>query len=154
MLPKIVTALGLPDELLDEVTQSLLEMLDLCVHLLSPRGIGATLVWRIVESAVMGDVSNNPSEPPTTLPTSSGPSIDTRSLPCWRRWMGMLRVEAGRVLNYWAMLDPSAEAKKLVAEMGGTRHTSAKRYSYDEPGSIVVVVSEDGPVTIFSDSAQ
>ena len=59
----------------------------------------------------------------------------------------------GEVLNYWAMLDPTAGAKRLVAEMGGTRHTSAKRYSYNEPGSIVVVVSEDGPVTIFSDGA-
>ena len=29
------------------------------------------------------------------------------------------------------------------------RHTAARRYSYDDPGATVIVVSEDGPVTVF-----
>ncbi len=29
------------------------------------------------------------------------------------------------------------------------RHTSARRYSYDDPQATVIVVSEDGPVTVL-----
>ena len=31
----------------------------------------------------------------------------------------------------------------------GTRHTSARRYSFDDPTATVIVVSEDGPVTVL-----
>src|SRR5262249_47191678 len=31
----------------------------------------------------------------------------------------------------------------------GMRHLSAARYTFDQPGSVAVVVSEDGPVTVF-----
>jgi DNA integrity scanning protein DisA with diadenylate cyclase activity len=29
------------------------------------------------------------------------------------------------------------------------RHRSAARYTYDHPDAVAVVVSEDGPVTVF-----
>jgi DNA integrity scanning protein DisA with diadenylate cyclase activity len=29
------------------------------------------------------------------------------------------------------------------------RHRSAARYTFDQPGAVAVVVSEDGPVTVF-----
>jgi hypothetical protein len=35
--------------------------------------------------------------------------------------------------------------------MGGTRHTSAARHTYDCPDVLAFVVSIDGPVTVFSD---
>ena len=31
----------------------------------------------------------------------------------------------------------------------GTRHTSALRYSYDDPTATLIVVSEDGPVSVL-----
>ena len=46
-------------------------------------------------------------------------------------------------------LVPSASAEASVDALGGTRHTSGRRYSYDEPHATVVVVSEDGPVTVL-----
>ena len=46
-------------------------------------------------------------------------------------------------------LIPSASAEESVGALGGTRHTSARRYSADDPEAIVVAVSESGPVTIF-----
>ena len=36
-----------------------------------------------------------------------------------------------------------------IAPFRGTRHTSARRYSADDPGATVIVVSEDGPVTVM-----
>lgn len=55
---------------------------------------------------------------------------------------GTLRLMGVRLL-------PSVEAERDVRPIGGTRHTSARRYSYDEPTAIVIAVSEDGPVTVF-----
>ena len=46
-------------------------------------------------------------------------------------------------------LGSSAQAESAVAAMSGMRHTSALRYSYDDPYAVVIVVSEDGPVTLM-----
>jgi hypothetical protein len=46
-------------------------------------------------------------------------------------------------------LIPSAHAEMSIAPFRGTRHTSARRYSADDPGATVIVVSEDGPVTVM-----
>lgn len=46
-------------------------------------------------------------------------------------------------------LGPSTEAQAEVAAMSGMRHTSALRYSFDDPHAVVIVVSGDGPVTLM-----
>ena len=45
-------------------------------------------------------------------------------------------------------------ARDALEVTGGTRHTSARCYSYDEPRTLVITVSEDGPVTVFSHGAK
>ena len=45
-------------------------------------------------------------------------------------------------------LVPSVAAEAGVGGYRGTRHTSARRYSFDDPKATVIVVSEDGPVTV------
>lgn len=40
-------------------------------------------------------------------------------------------------------------AEAEVDAYGGTRHTAARRYSFDDPDATVIVVSEDGPVTVM-----
>jgi DNA integrity scanning protein DisA with diadenylate cyclase activity len=37
--------------------------------------------------------------------------------------------------------------------LGGTRHTSGRRYSYDDPFATVIAVSEDGPVSVLRNGA-
>jgi DNA integrity scanning protein DisA with diadenylate cyclase activity len=46
-------------------------------------------------------------------------------------------------------LVPSNTAELAVDALGGTRHTSGRRYSYDDPLATVIVVSEDGPVSVL-----
>jgi DNA integrity scanning protein DisA with diadenylate cyclase activity len=46
-------------------------------------------------------------------------------------------------------LVPSNEAEETVEPIRGTRHTSARRYSRDDPLATVIAVSDDGPVTVF-----
>jgi DNA integrity scanning protein DisA with diadenylate cyclase activity len=50
-------------------------------------------------------------------------------------------------------LVPSNEAEQNVDAFGGTRHTSARRYSHDDPLATVIVVSEDGPVSVLRNGA-
>lgn len=55
----------------------------------------------------------------------------------------------GTLRHIGVRLIPSLESERSVAALGGTRHTSARRYSADDGAAIVVVVSDDGPVTVF-----
>jgi DNA integrity scanning protein DisA with diadenylate cyclase activity len=55
----------------------------------------------------------------------------------------------GTLCQLGVRLVPSLDAEDRVDPLGGTRHTSARRYSYDDPSALVVVISEDGPVTVF-----
>jgi hypothetical protein len=63
-------------------------------------------------------------------------------------------VEAtGTVTHLNVGLVPSPESIATVPAVRGTRHTSARRFSFDEPRAIVAVVSQDGGVTVYSDGA-
>lgn len=55
----------------------------------------------------------------------------------------------GTLRQLGVRLVPSPEAESRVDPLGGTRHTSARRYSFDDPSATVIAVSEDGPVTVF-----
>lgn len=46
-------------------------------------------------------------------------------------------------------LMPSIEAEAEVEPYRGTRHTSALRYSFDDPEATLIVISEDGPVSVM-----
>jgi hypothetical protein len=46
-------------------------------------------------------------------------------------------------------LVPSVAAEEEVDALGGTRHTSGRRYSFDDPSATVVAVSTDGPVSVL-----
>jgi DNA integrity scanning protein DisA with diadenylate cyclase activity len=46
-------------------------------------------------------------------------------------------------------LVPSHAAEESVEALRGTRHTSGRRYSYDDPLATVIAVSEDGPVSVL-----
>jgi hypothetical protein len=47
------------------------------------------------------------------------------------------------------LLVASPTSESEVDPFRGTRHTSARRYSFDDPTAILVVVSEQGPVTVL-----
>jgi len=57
----------------------------------------------------------------------------------------------GRLLAVNVILRPTRNSEQAVPATKGTRHTSAARHTYDCPDMLAVVVSTDGPVTVFSD---
>ena len=57
--------------------------------------------------------------------------------------------ESGTLMEIGVRLVPSTEAESGVDGLRGMRHTAGRRYSYDDPAATVIVVSEDGPVTVL-----
>ncbi len=129
-------------------------ILEFAFHHLSPRNIGATLVLYLTESGAdlesmrsadtvnLRDLSLNISDSTVTsvirdlLACNDGATIITPN---------------GAIVGVGSHLRYSSRSADLVSQHKGTRHTSARRFSFDEPRAVVVTVSEDGPVTVFSD---
>ncbi len=57
--------------------------------------------------------------------------------------------ETGTLRHLGVHLVPSAQAEADISPYRGTRHTSALRYSYDDPSATLIVISEDGPVSVL-----
>jgi DNA integrity scanning protein DisA with diadenylate cyclase activity len=125
----------------------LLRLLRFAVHDLGARRVGALLVFQPSDpfAALLED--RLPIPPPLSVerPANLAPLGHVLS-----QFDGAAIFDGeGMLTHLGARLVPSREAEQLVEAFGGTRHTSARRYSYDEPDAVVIVVSEDGPVTVF-----
>ena len=122
-------------------------LLDFAVHDLGARGTGALLVLHPTGDLAIAHEQRLPVPPelhidrPPALAPLRHALAQTDGATVFDH-QGILRQMGVRLV-------PSRAAEAAVRPMGGTRHTSAKRYSYDDPESVVIVVSEDGPVTIL-----
>jgi hypothetical protein len=125
----------------------LLALLEFAVHDLGSRGVGATLVYRPDDDSTGGVEPRLAAPPPLNVarPTVLAPlrhalaQVDGAAI----------FDRSGTLRQLGARLVPSPDAEDTVDGYRGMRHTSARRYSYDEPLATVVVVSEDGPVTVL-----
>lgn len=126
---------------------ALAQLLSFAVHDLGSRGIGAVLV-HLRGGEPGGTVERRMAEPPRL---SIGRPADLAPL---RHALSQIDGaaffdEAGALRLLGVRLVPSAEAEADVDGLRGMRHTSARRYSFDDPAATVIVVSEDGPVTVM-----
>jgi len=127
-----------------EVLEALLEF---AVHDLGSLGIGSSLIYRPDDAQGPRVEELGPPPPPLEIrsPTHLAPlrhalaQIDGAAVFDGR---GVLRQLGVRLV-------PSDAAETSVEPLGGTRHTSARRYSYDDPSATVIAVSEDGPVSVL-----
>jgi DNA integrity scanning protein DisA with diadenylate cyclase activity len=122
-------------------------ILAFAVHDLGSLGIGALLVYRSHSEPGPPVEQRLPEPPPLQVQRAShlaplrhalaqidGAAIFDRD--------GVLRQLGVRLMT-------SKASERNVEGLGGTRHTSGRRYSYDDPFATVVAVSDDGPVTVF-----
>lgn len=122
-------------------------LLEIAVHDLGSRGIGATLVHGPDESLAASFEHRLPTPPPLEVRHAT-------DLAPLRHALAQVDGAAlfdrdGTLRHIGVRLVPSARAEAEVDGFRGTRHTSARRYSADDPGATVIVVSEDGPVTVM-----
>lgn len=131
-------------------------LLEFCAYWLSPGNVGATLLW---------ELGGDPDGDTRGLDLSRADDAPPLRLTRREHFPALLSVLAQ--MDRAAIVDPDGELKRvgvtlvptpraieLVAPTGGTRHTSARRFSFDRSDSLVFVVSEDGPVSVFSDGAR
>jgi hypothetical protein len=125
----------------------LVPLLEFAVHDLGARGIGALLLFRPDDAG--------PSSIEVRLPTP--PPLDiTRPFDLAPLRHALAQIDgaavfdsAGILRELGVRLVPSPEAELSVQGLRGMRHTSGRRYSFDDPRSTVIVISEDGPVTVL-----
>jgi hypothetical protein len=126
-------------------------MLEFAVHDLGSAGIGALLVYRPDATPGPAVEERLPTPPPLAIrrPAHLAPlrhalaQIDGAAV---FDGEGVLRRLGVRLV-------PSTSAEATVEPLGGTRHTSGRRYSRDDPLATVVAVSEDGPVSVLRNGA-
>ncbi len=122
-------------------------LLAFAVHDLGSLGIGALLIYRPTSEPGPRVEERLPTPPPLRVQEAS-------HLAPLRHALGQVDGAAvfddgGTLRRLGVRLVPSNASETTVHALGGTRHTSALRYSYDDPSAIVVAVSEDGPVSVL-----
>ena len=122
-------------------------MLEFAVHDLGSMGIGSLLIYRPEATPGPPVEERLPTPPPLQVRRAVHLAPLRHAL---AQVDGAAIFDAQGVLRRLGVrLVPSKAAEATVEALGGTRHTSARRYSYDDPQATVIVVSEDGPVSVL-----
>lgn len=124
-------------------------LLDLAVHTLSPGRVGATLVWLPDDerTGIGGLLGHGGTVPP--LPVSKRGVHHAIANLLGQHDGATLLSPDGRLdcTGVELLGQPDAD----VVRHRGMRHRSAARFSLLRPRAVVVVVSEDGPVSVYLD---
>ena len=127
----------------------LLAMLEFAVHDLGSLGIGALLVYRPGPEPAAGPGLEErlPVPPPLRIRRATNLAPLRHAL---AQIDGAAVFDSEGVLRQLGVrLIPSPAAEETVEAFRGTRHTSGRRYSRDDPLATVIAVSEDGPVSVL-----
>lgn len=147
---RLTLELAIPDNRVERMRE-LGKLLEFCFHSLSPYGIGATIIVNLQGPAedLFGSLSDEGSTPGISLNVfNRSDQVLLKNMLASEDGACMVASD-GSLTRYASKLSFTAQAAELVAEHGGTRHTSSKRFSFDNPGALAVVVSADGPITLF-----
>ncbi|HEX6421597.1 MAG TPA: DNA integrity scanning protein DisA nucleotide-binding domain protein [Acidimicrobiales bacterium] len=122
-------------------------LLELALHWLSPGRVGATLVVPVGDSGDGLDLARATPIPRLSVTTRHHyPALFSALL---QTDLAAVVDADGSVHHIGVGLHWSGDATAHVRTTRGMRHRSAARYTYDHPEAVAVVVSEDGPVTVF-----
>ena len=123
------------------------DLLEFAVHDLGARGIGAILVYQPDERLESSFDQRLPVPPPLQISRATDLAPLRHAL---GQIDGATLFDAGGVLRRIGVrLVPTVRSEGEVDGFRGTRHTAGRRYSADDPNATVIVVSEDGPVTVM-----
>ncbi len=138
----LVTSCGRSDDA--RVLENLLEF---AVHDLGARGIGATLVYNPDET-LRSSFDHRLQIPPPLEIRRASDLAPLRHALAQIDGASLFDV-AGTLRQIGVRLVPTVRSEEEVEGFRGTRHTAGRRYSADDPQATVIVVSEDGPVTVM-----
>jgi Probable sensor domain DACNK/DisA bacterial checkpoint controller nucleotide-binding len=122
-------------------------LLEFAVHDLGSNAIGALLIYRPDDAPGPRVEERLPQPPPLRVRHASHLAPLRHAL---AQIDGAAIFDANGVLQQLGVrLVPSGAAEAAVDALGGTRHTSGVRYSYDDLRATVIAVSDDGPVSVL-----
>jgi hypothetical protein len=122
-------------------------ILEFAVHDLGSMGIGALLIYRPQPEPGPAVEERLPRPPPLRIYNATHLAALRHAL---TQIDGAASFDAQGVLRQLGVrLVPSIAAEESVEAFRGTRHTSGRRYSHDDPFATVIAVSEDGPVSVL-----
>jgi hypothetical protein len=122
-------------------------LLELAVHWLSPARVGATLVLPGDHDEAGLDLEHSVVAP--TLAVTTRYHYPALFAALMQTDLATIVAADGTVRRLAVGLRATSEAGSTIDHERGMRHRSAARYTFDQPGALAVVVSEDGPVTVF-----
>jgi len=129
----------------------LFNLLEFAYYVLSPWRIGATLVW-ILSDREPAELTTDLRPFRLSLDAGDGEPSLSFAAHLLAQFDGATVINrTGRLVTTGVHLTASRLAHELIPARPGTRHTSARRASFDLPDTLVVTVSADGPVSVFSD---
>jgi hypothetical protein len=130
-----------------EDTLTLDRFLRFAVHDLGARGVGTIIVYRPADHNSSAFEQRLRTPPPLRIdrPSDLGPLRHVLS----QIDGAAVFDQSGTLRQLGVLLVASPSSESEVEPFRGTRHTSARRYSFDDPTAILVVVSEQGPVTVL-----
>jgi hypothetical protein len=124
-------------------------MLGFAVHDLGSLGIGSLLIYRPQAEPGPPVEERLPVPPPLQIRRATHLAPLRHAL---GQVDGAAIFDAAGVLRRLGVrLVPSSAAEASVEAFGGTRHTSGRRYSHDDPLATVIAVSDDGPISVLRD---
>jgi DNA integrity scanning protein DisA with diadenylate cyclase activity len=129
-------------------------ILEFAFHLLSPiPQVGATIVWWLKEIPI---VSSEDQTTGQNISEFNFSILDEARAVTFCHFLSQIDGATylnpqGKFMRTGIHLKNSNKSRGLIPELKGTRHTSAQRFSYDFSDILVITISSDGPVTIFSD---
>lgn len=127
------------------------DLLTFAIHDLGSLRIGGLLIYRPEGDPGPAVEERLPTPPPLRIGTPSHLAPLRHAL---AQVDGAAVFDADGVLRQLGVrLVPSNRAEATVEPLGGTRHTSARRYSHDDPLATVIAISDDGPVSVFRNGA-
>ena len=137
-----------------QLRSTLWSLLRLAYYFLSSRNIGTTLVWRVREPGertVEGLSNNGVDVREMDLSTNDESEYSVIEHLLKYRDGAAIIGPTGNIEHVGTHLIYGDDAAEKIQPDGGTRHTSAKRFSFEHGETVVFVVSQDGPVSIYSD---
>jgi DNA integrity scanning protein DisA with diadenylate cyclase activity len=141
MVEQVIDASGVEQRLTIEA------LLTFAVHDLGAAGIGSLLVYRT--SDTLGPVVEERLAPPPELQINEPLHLaPLRHALAQTDGAAIFDVD-GKLRHLGVRLIPTRQAEAAIDPLGGTRHTSARRYSFDDPEAVVIAVSEAGPVSVL-----
>jgi DNA integrity scanning protein DisA with diadenylate cyclase activity len=151
------TAIAMADDLIERVPELdssfALHVLELAVHWLAPSRIGATIVVHDDDHIDWSALDTSTAARTPQLSVCDRRHFSALTTVLRQHDLAVIVDRRGSLRKVAVGLRWTTDAEAAVSSDRGMRHRSAQRYSHDHPSATVVVVSEDGPVSVFRGGA-